>query len=142
MRSSILNRLERLEKEYRFVNWFLGQRFIESLTDDELEAYAHEGKFPEPVPNRLSKLDGLDRDRLVKRWQEDRRIYEYRTSDDLRRFCEQGRWPEELGTLVYSNTNGGLRVEWRLNPEEMGDGLACEPRKDGPASEICEPERC
>ena len=60
MRSSILNRLERVENECRFVNWFLAQRFIESLTDDELEAYADEGRFPEPVPNRPSKLDGLD----------------------------------------------------------------------------------
>jgi len=37
-RSSILERLELLEKEHRFLTWVLTHRFIASLTEDELKA--------------------------------------------------------------------------------------------------------
>jgi hypothetical protein len=123
MKSSILNRVERLENECNFINWLLAQRFIESLKVDELEAYVRYGKLPEPVPTRRSDLDRLDRDRLLKRWQEDTRHYEGRTSDDLQRFREKGLWPEELGKLHYSKRNGCLYVEWRI---EEGPEKGCQ----------------
>jgi hypothetical protein len=120
MRPSILTRLEKLENECRFVNWFLGTRFIESLAETELLTYARDGTLPDPVPNRPSDLDGLDRKSLLRKYEEHLRIYEYRTSEDNRRFCDRGRWPEQQGRLHYSNANGGLHVEFRIEPEEEG----------------------
>jgi hypothetical protein len=140
MKPSILSRLEKLENECRFVNWFLGSRFIASLNENELEAYSHEGKLPDPAPNRLSRLDRLDRDSLQKQWQKDERFYEGRTREDLRRFCEQGIWPEQLGRLHYSSINGGVHVEWRVDAEVESHGLAHEPRNDdGLVTEADEP---
>src|SRR5271167_1160480 len=96
-RRSMLTRLEKLENECHFVNWVLRQRYIESLTEDELHKYVQEGMFPNPAPNRSSPLDQLDRDTLLKRWQEDLLRYEGRTGEDLQGFCEHGRWPEQSG---------------------------------------------
>ncbi len=74
--------------------------------------------LPEPVPNRPSSLDRLDRVSLLKLWDRAEQIFAHRTSQDLQCFREQGRWPEQLGSLHYSNINGVLHVEWRVEPEE------------------------
>jgi hypothetical protein len=50
----------RLESKRRFLDWFVRNRFYESLTTDEFETFAREGQFPDPLPNRPSRLDGLD----------------------------------------------------------------------------------
>ena len=101
---------------------FLQHRFIESLTEDELDKYVREGLWPNPAPNRSSRLDQLERDDLLKRWQEDMVYHEGRSSEDLQGFAEHGRWPEQLGRLHYSNINGGLQVEWRIDAEGNGAG--------------------
>lgn len=59
-------RITRLEREQRFRDWLTFERFLEGLTDQQLELYAHHGQLPEPLPEPLppgsSRLDGLDRD--------------------------------------------------------------------------------
>lgn len=116
-RRSILKRLEKVENECCFVSWFLQQRFIESLTDDELDKKVREDIWPDPAPNRSSPLDRLDSDTLRKRWKEIRAYYEGRTREDLQGFSDHGHWPEQLGRLHYSNINGRLHVEWRIDAE-------------------------
>ena len=120
-RRSILTRLEKVESERCFVIWFLQQRFMDSLAEDELDKYVREGIWPDPAPNRSSPLDQLDRNALLKRWQEDLRYYEGRSSEDLQGFSKHGRWPEELGRLHYSNVNSGVQVEWRIDPNIKPD---------------------
>lgn len=109
-RSSILERLELLEKEHRFLTWVLTQRFIDSLTEDELKAFARENRLPDPAPNRPSRLDGLDRKSLLKLWEEEERILEYRSNEDVEQFCTHGHWPEQLSRLNYSYKNGTVIV--------------------------------
>ena len=132
-RSSIRERLELLEKEHRFLTWVLSYRFIESLTVNELEAFAHDNSLPDPAPNRLSRLEGLDRNSLLKLWEEQERLLEYRSSEDLKHFCTHGRWPEELGRLKYSHKDGNISVE--LEKAEAGeltnDRTACKQEPHG-----------
>jgi hypothetical protein len=119
---SIRNRLAKIEDKRRFLNWFVGARFIDSLTDNELESYVRDRRPPEPVPNRPSKLDRLDRKSLIRLWQEDERIWGSRSREELDHFSENGFWPEQRGRLRYWMEDGQLHVEWRNVPEEEGIG--------------------
>jgi hypothetical protein len=116
MRSSLLKRLEKLEKESFFVTWYLQQRFTETLNREELEVFALDGKFPDPAPNRSSPLDRLDRNTLLKRWEESMRHDEGRSREDLQMFAKKGLWPEQLGKLHYSEKDRRLYVEWQIEP--------------------------
>jgi hypothetical protein len=118
MKPSVRNRLEKLEREKRFMHWFLETRFRESLMLNERYTFFQDGKFPDPLPNRSSKLDGLDRDSLVARWEEEQQILGDRTIEELQRYCETGLWPEQVGKLHYSIKNGGLYVELKIDEEE------------------------
>jgi len=46
---SVKRRLERLEKEQRFQQWFKRSDLLERFTDDELKTYAETGELPESV---------------------------------------------------------------------------------------------
>lgn len=120
MRASVLKRLEKLEKEYQFTTWFLGARFIESLTDNELDMFRGDNLLTDPLPSRPSPLDKLDRKSLEKKWQEDESAYAYRTSEEFDYFCDHGDWPEQLQRLDYSNENGGLSVRLQGIPPRSG----------------------
>jgi hypothetical protein len=124
MKSSLLKRLEKLEKEWCFVTWYLQDRFLGTLNIEELDEYARDGKLPEPVPNRPSPLDRLDRNSLRKRWEENERRYEGRTREDMQRFVEKGLWPEQFGKLHYSKKDGGLYVEWQIEAEQKSEATA------------------
>jgi hypothetical protein len=133
--ASIRARLMRLENNRRFLNWFAMDRFLASLTDDELVTYAGDGELPEPIPNRPSPLDRLDRKTLLKLWEEDERIFGGRSQDDLDYCSKNGIWPEQKGHFHYSMQDGNLRIEWRNEPEEEDSGPARAPRNDaGPGS--------
>lgn len=92
-------RIARLEREKRFREWFRAMRFLEGLTDQELELYALEGRLPEPLPDPLpagaSRLDGMDRENLIRMWEDDERTFGNRTSEELNFYCVHGHWPEQ-----------------------------------------------
>jgi hypothetical protein len=77
--AALKSRIERLEKEQRFQGWLWYERFLEGLTEDQLEAIASQWRFPEPMPEPLpwgpSKLDRLDRKSLLRLWEEDERHF-------------------------------------------------------------------
>jgi hypothetical protein len=113
--ASIQERLERLENERRFLEWFHFERFLEGLTDEELEAYASNGRLPEPLPEPLpkgaSRLDRLDRKSLIKLWEEDERIFGHRSPNDQEFYSKNGCWPEERMRPRYYTQNGRLVIE-------------------------------
>jgi hypothetical protein len=71
------SRLDQLEAELQFRTWLDFARFLESLSDEQVEDVAIYWRFPDPLPEPLpmgeSRLDGLDRDSLIKLWQESER---------------------------------------------------------------------
>ena len=46
--TTLKRRLKRLEKEQRFKDWLGYERFLEGLTEEQLEAVAAHWRFPEP----------------------------------------------------------------------------------------------
>ena len=63
---SIQDRLKQLEDRRRFLTWFVFERFLESLNQEQLETYARDRRWPEPLPEPL--LQGASRlDRLTGR---------------------------------------------------------------------------
>ena len=115
--ASLRARLIQLKNKQRFLDWFAMQRFLDSLIEDELAAYARDGKPQEPIPNRPSTLDKLDRKTLVKLWQEDERIFRGRSPEELDYYTKNGMWPEQKGQFHYSMQDGKLCIEWRNEPE-------------------------
>lgn len=51
--ASIQERLERLENERRFLQWLHFERFLEGLSDEQLEAYVRHNCLPAPLPEPL-----------------------------------------------------------------------------------------
>ena len=115
---TLRNRLQSLEKRRRFLDWFVRQRYYETLTDEELEKCAAGGSLPDLVPNRPSRLDTLDRKSLLKLWEKDQLTFGGRTHEELEFYAENGFWPEQKGVLHYSMQAGKLFVEWRNELEE------------------------
>ena len=111
-KSSIRNRVAKLEEQHRFLDWFVGARFFDFLTDNELHALSRNGRLPEPISNRVSRLDKQDRKTLLLLWQEDERTRRGRSSDELNYYCKYQRWPEQCGGLRYSMQNWHLVAEW------------------------------
>ncbi len=120
--ASIRARLVKLENKRRFLDWFVWDRFYETLTVDELRDYARNGTLPEPLPNRPSKMDILDRKTLTKRWEEDERIFGDRSTEELIYFTKNGSWPEQTGRLHYSTAGGKMIAEWKMEPAEERTG--------------------
>jgi len=121
-KTSIRERLAKLEDKRRFLDWFVWHRFYASLTVDELESSLSSGGLSEPIPNRPSSVDGLDRKSLLKRWAANERVFGGRSREELEYYADNGFWPEERGRLHYSMQDGKLVVEWRNEPE--GDNPA------------------
>jgi hypothetical protein len=101
------SRIERLEKELKFQRWLDFSRFLEGLTETQLEEILIHWRFPEPFPEPLpmgtSPLDGLDRKTLLKLWEKSEheiarimREQEGRNQDELKFELDHGHWPEEL----------------------------------------------
>jgi hypothetical protein len=115
--TSIQDRLVRLKEKRRFLNWFLGQRLIQSLTDDGLEIYARDGTLPNPIPDRASNFDRLDQKSILKLWEEEKRDFGHRSRDDLRFYAEKGYWPEQGMRPHYYTQDGHWFVGWKLQPQ-------------------------
>jgi hypothetical protein len=99
-------RIERLEKEQQFRTWFAFTRFLEGLSDEQVEDLAIYLRFPEPLPEPLpmgsSRLDGLDRKSLLKLWEQEERETSRimrensgRNEDERRFHLYHGHWPEQ-----------------------------------------------
>ena len=67
-KTSIRDRLEKLENRRKFLDWFVMHRFLATLTLEELENWASGGDLPDPIPNRPSSFDTMDRKSLRKLW--------------------------------------------------------------------------
>ncbi|HXM62988.1 MAG TPA: hypothetical protein VN950_19155 [Terriglobales bacterium] len=104
--ASFKGRIEVLEKEYLFSEWLRCERFLDSLTDKQLEDLAVHGRLPEPLPGPLpqgaSRVDGLDHKTLIKLWKDSElRMSQFhqRSHEDQEFFCLHGHWPGEACTL-------------------------------------------
>src|SRR5260370_37431702 len=104
--TDLKNRVERLESEYRFRRWFHFERYLESLSEEQLKSFATKGFFegpvPEPLPTGRGKLDGLDRKNLIELWQENERWHAKfvrRNVEDQKFFCVHGHCPEGGGEV-------------------------------------------
>lgn len=99
MNASLKTRLARLEEEQRFQDWLEFQRFLESLSDSQIEDYINNLRPPDPLPAPLpfgrSRLDTLDRKSLVKLWRESERKWAGRDRDELDFYTSHGHWPED-----------------------------------------------
>ena len=73
------------------------ERFLEGLSEQQLELYARHGQLPEPLPEPLpqgaSRLDGLDRRSLIRLWEAHEREFGERTAEELNFYCSHGHWP-------------------------------------------------
>jgi hypothetical protein len=98
--ASIQKRLARLENERRFLHWFHFERFLEGLSEEQLEAYARHRRLPEPLPEPLpigaSRLDRLDRKSLIRLWEENERKFGGRSQEELDFYCAHGHWPAQV----------------------------------------------
>jgi len=118
-KKSIRERLEKLETECRFMDWFVMHRLCSTLTLEELETWASGRGLPDPIPNRLSSLDTMDRKSLCMLWEEHKIIFEGRSQQEREFYVENGFWPEQQGRPHYFLLDGQLRVECRSpDPEE------------------------
>jgi hypothetical protein len=91
------NRIERLETEVRFRIWVRHERFLESLSIEDLEMLTTTGQCPERLepPPGMSRLDDMEREELRKLWKEDEQSWEGRNREDLAFFCLHGHWQEQ-----------------------------------------------
>jgi hypothetical protein len=101
LRWEMLNaRIARLEREKRFRDWLTFERFLEGLTDQQLELYALHGQLPEPLPEPLplgaSRLYGMDRKNLIRMWEAHEREFGDRTKEELNFYSAHGHWPGQL----------------------------------------------
>ena len=124
----IRSRLTRLEKKRRFLDWFVWDRILDGLTEDELRTLS-DGKLPAPIPNRPSRFDTMDRKTLSKLWEENERMFAGRTHEEREYFTENCHWPELRGRFHFLMEDGESVVEWRSDPGGRAEGLAREPRK-------------
>jgi hypothetical protein len=104
--ATLKNRVARLEKEQQFRTWLDFERFLEGLSDEQLEEIAIFWRFPEPLPEPLpmgaSRLDGLDRSHLMRLWEESERetariMHEMRgrSPEECRFHLHHEHWPEQ-----------------------------------------------
>ena len=98
--ASIQERLERLENERQFLDWLHFQRFLEGLSDEQLDAFVRHKCLPEPLPEPLpiggSRLDRLDRNSLIRLWEENEREFGNRSQEELDFYCAHGHWPAQV----------------------------------------------
>ena len=93
-------RITRLERERKFQDWLALERFLEGLTEPQLELYAFQEKLPYPLPEPLplgaSRLDGMDRKSLIRMWEAHERKFGDRTREEVNFYCAHGHWPAQL----------------------------------------------
>jgi hypothetical protein len=90
-------RIERLEAELSFRIWVRDQRFLESLSVDELEMWTATGhcpERPEPSPG-TSRFDNMEREELRKLWKDHERAWAGRNREEIGFFASHGHWPEQ-----------------------------------------------
>ena len=123
--SSLKSRIEQLEKERQFQRWFMFSRFLEGLTDEQLEDIEIYWRFPEPLPEPLprgaSSLDSLERKELRKLWEAEERAIargitemKGRSADELKYEMEHEHWPEQLCGPRNCRKQRMRRLEIRL----------------------------
>jgi hypothetical protein len=115
----------KLESERRFLNMFICERFLDSLTADELRAFAQDGRLPDPVPNRPSRVDGVKLMNSIKLRAKQKRIFGGFTRDELICYGTCGVWPRKR--LHYSTKNGGFVAKWQIDPAEDDEHSAGAP---------------
>jgi hypothetical protein len=112
------SRLERLEAEQQFRTWFGFVRFLEGLSNEQLEDVAIYWRFPEPLPEPLpigaSRLDGLDRKSLLKLWEEE----EYEIACIMRE--DEGRNEDDRKFRLYHGTGQSNGFRDGLQPAPLG----------------------
>ena len=97
------NRLKRIEVQARFRHWLRIARIFETMTADELDAFAITGIWidrSEP-PLGTSRLDSMDRASLVRLWEEDQARFEGRDSSELEFYAVHGCWPEQNQQSIF-----------------------------------------
>ena len=111
--ASVRDRLNKLDRDRRFVDWFVLKRFLATLTSEELEIWTSDGRLPDPIPNRPSRLDAMDRKSLRRLWKEDELRFRGRSEEEHEFYVDNGCWPEQRGKLHYFEEDGRLQIEWR-----------------------------
>ena len=97
MATTLRSRIERLERELQFRAWVRHQRFLKSLSFEELGQLATTGQIPnrpQPLPG-TSPLDNMTREELHKLWEENKRVFFGRNSKELDFYAVHGHWPEQ-----------------------------------------------
>jgi hypothetical protein len=131
------SRIELLEKEQRFQRWLSFSRFLESLSEEQLEDIAIHWRFPEPLPEPLpfgaSELDKLDRKALIKLWEESEREISRimrdqrgRNEQDLRFHLHHWHWPEQACTqgCPEIQRKEAMHHDENSEPEKANEGVA------------------
>jgi|SRR5271157_5194922 len=106
MATTSRNRIERLEAELQFRFWVRHKRWLDSLSIDELKAYAETGQYPgrpEPPPG-MSPIDNMEREELRKLWKEEEQTWSGRNREEMVFFCLHGHWPERACGTECMNT--------------------------------------
>jgi hypothetical protein len=94
---SVPRRVERLQRELEFQAFIRCERFLENMTDEELEHLAATGEWPDrpdPLPGN-SRLDRMSRKELLELWKEDRNNFVGRNQEQLAFYIRHGHWPEQ-----------------------------------------------
>lgn len=94
---SVPRRVERVQREIEFQTFICCERFLENMTDEEVERLAATGDWPDrpdPLPGN-SRLDRMSRKELLELWKEDRNKFVGRNQEQLALYVRHGHWPEE-----------------------------------------------
>jgi hypothetical protein len=98
---AIRNRVERLEQETRFEDWLRFQRYLEFLSDEQLEVFAVLGFWPDPPPPDpplgACRLDSRPRKELIRLFEADERErakFAHRSNEEKLFFIDHAHWPE------------------------------------------------
>lgn len=99
---AIKNRVERLERQERFKEWLRFQRYLDCVTDNQLEFLVVFGYWPdlspaEPLPG-TSRWDSLPQKELLRLFEVDERKraqFAHRSDEDKRFFIDHAHWPEK-----------------------------------------------
>lgn len=81
-KASIRDRMEKLDRDRRFLDWFAFHRFLATLTMEEVETWVSGRGLPKPIPNRPSSFDTMDRKSLRKLWEENELFFGGRTKEE------------------------------------------------------------
>lgn len=108
-------RLEQIEREIHFRRWLRLQRIFETMTVDELEAYAITGIWvdrPEPAFG-TSRFDAMDRSTLMELWTENMATFAGRDGKELEFYAVHGYWPEQDPHIEWTRATNDVRKEMR-----------------------------